>query len=276
MWFPDRFAAVSTPPAGTPGDPGANRDGHVKRPRRARPRSRGPGRAPRRPARLAPRAATPTRWCAGRRCRARRCATAGGRSATSSSPARRTRRSSAPPPRRCRSASPRSRRPPSSTRAGRSRGAHRDHAGGRRGHRRPHRAGGVVEPGGGPHRRGRRWPAMPSPQSDRRWRRRGRTTRGGNALAVRAGRSPPPPAPVQLVNSLPERADTLDSSSRVDLPERRRALTARPVEPSFRPWLPAWRVEAATGMTSPGGLRQEEAPCMTRRSEAAASPAGRP
>ena len=129
MWFPDRFAAGSTPPAGTPGDPGANRDGHVKGRDELAREVEVPGERTRRPARPVPRAATPTRWCAGRRCRARRCATAGGRSATSSSPASRTRRSSAPRTRRCRSASPRRRQPPSPTRAGRPRGAHRDHAG---------------------------------------------------------------------------------------------------------------------------------------------------
>ena len=30
MWFPDTSAAASTPPAGTLGDPGANREAHVK------------------------------------------------------------------------------------------------------------------------------------------------------------------------------------------------------------------------------------------------------
>ena len=41
------------------------------------------------------------------------------------------------------------------------------------------------------------------------------------------------------------------------------------VESSFRKWIPAWRDEAATGITHPGGLRQEEAPSMPCRSEPA-------
>ena len=60
----------------------------------------------------------------------------------------------------------------------------------------------------------------------------------------------------------------LDVLSRVDLHERRHAQGAWPVEPSFRKWFPAWRYEAATGTTRPGGSRQQEAPRMPCRSEA--------
>ena len=69
------------------------------------------------------------------------------------------------------------------------------------------------------------------------------------------------------------RSRSPDIPSRTDRHKRRLARTARPVEPGFRRWFPARRYEAETGMTSPGGLRREEAPSLPCRSEAAASSA---
>ena len=59
------------------------------------------------------------------------------------------------------------------------------------------------------------------------------------------------------------------SGERSDVPDQNPwAASIFTGEPSFRKWFPAWRYEAAMGMTFPGGLRQEETPSMPRRSEA--------